>query len=82
LITFATQYVIPLGISGLAYGAIVRRVFEFNNFFRKLNQIPLHFLYFPIKLWMRSFVGAVTDNQRVRQDRAKRKTIQMVRKFE
>lgn len=26
LITFATQYVIPLGISGLAYGAIVRRV--------------------------------------------------------
>nr|CAH0110876.1 unnamed protein product [Daphnia galeata] len=54
LITFATQYVIPLGISGLAYGAIVRR------------------------LWMRSFVGAVTDNQRVRQDRAKRKTIQML----
>ncbi|KAK4026776.1 probable G-protein coupled receptor 83 [Daphnia magna] len=54
LITFATQYVIPLGISGLAYGAIVRR------------------------LWMRSFVGAVTDNQRIRQDRAKRKTIQML----
>ena len=30
------------------------------------------------KLWMRSFVGAVTDTQRSRQDRAKRKTIQML----
>ena len=31
-----------------------------------------------VQLWLRSFVGAVTDAQRVRQDRAKRKTIQMV----
>lgn len=31
------------------------------------------------QLWLRSFVGAVTDAQRVRQDRAKRKTIQMVK---
>ena len=31
-----------------------------------------------MQLWMRSFVGAVTDRQRSRQDRAKRKTIQML----
>jgi hypothetical protein len=44
LITFATQYVIPLGISGLAYGAIVRRVFEFNHFLE--NQTKFHFIFF------------------------------------
>lgn len=54
LATFATQYLMPLSISALAYGAIVRR------------------------LWKRSVVGAVTDAQRSRQDRAKRKTIQML----
>ena len=76
IITFITQYVIPLVISGLAYGAIVRRVINNTKTQKKKQKKNLHFEF---QLWLRSFVGAVTDAQRVRQDRAKRKTIQMVK---